>query len=71
MGDLAAGMHARIGTSGDGEGWGLLQPKRAPQGCFEPLLDSLQAGLGRPAVERRAIVTEIDPEPEQGEPGRI
>ena len=56
MRHLAARMHARIGTAGDGQRGRLGEPQRPPEGLLDRLLDGGQARLAGPAVERRAVV---------------
>jgi len=68
--DLAARVDSGIGPARDGQSWRRGQRQRTPECLLDRLLHGGQAGLSRPAVERRAVVGQIDAEPKLREPGR-
>jgi hypothetical protein len=68
--DLAARVHARVGSSRHGQRRRLGKPQDPPQRLFDCLLDGGLTWLGRPAVEGRAVVAQVQPEPQEVEPGR-
>ena len=64
MRDLAACVHASIGPSGHGQRGRLRGPQNAPERDLDLFLDRPHAVLGGPAMEQRAVIPEVDPEPD-------
>ena len=64
MGDLATGVNACVRAAGHGERRSRVLAQQAAEGILDGLLDCALARLAGPAVKLRAVIGQIETEPD-------
>jgi hypothetical protein len=71
MRHLAAGVDPGVGPAGHGQRGRLWQPEHPAERFGQGLLYGALPGLAGPAGKARAVVADVDPEPDQAVPGPV
>ncbi len=65
MADLTAGVHPRIGTTGDDRARRAVQAQHALQGLLDDALDRAEPRLDGPAAEVGAVIAQVEAETDE------